>query len=122
MVTKKKVAPHTPVGRRDYEAPRIDRRSGDDDGDKWIRSEDWVFVRSSNVLKLKYEKGIRRLLVGFRDGSIYRHEGVSVRTAKSFYFASSMGRYHWQKIRYQHPGILVEAGSRGRARVRRRKR
>ena len=71
----------------------------------WIESGNWIRVKSSNVAKIMYDKQAKKMWVEFKGGDVYHYTPVSVRQAKDFYGAPSMGRYVWKMRRAGYVGI-----------------
>ena len=64
-------------------------------------------VSSSNVSAVGYDAPTHRLFVRFTNGSLYRYEGVTEATYRSFLAAPSKGQFVWQHLRDQYPYARV---------------
>ena len=84
----------------DKTAPRILDR--DINADEWVKGDQWVGVRSSNVAAIMYKPEDEDLFVTFNNGSIYQYVGVPIEIAHNMFNASSLGKYVRQ--------ILVKRG------------
>ena len=60
-------------------------------------------VSSSNVSAIGYDAATCGLFVRFTNGSLYRYEGVTAATYRSFLDAPSKGQFVWQHIRDRYP-------------------
>ena len=69
----------------------------------WVRTGDWIKVKSSNVAAIRFLRVNKELYVRFKDGSEYRYSGVSTHTAKDMYGCASMGKFVWSRLRDRFP-------------------
>jgi lysyl-tRNA synthetase class 2 len=60
-------------------------------------------VESSNLKSVGYEKGRELLEVEFRNGDVYRYEGVGEETHKELMEAESVGRYFAKSVARSFP-------------------
>lgn len=91
-----------------YKTPqRIDRRSGIDNADDWVKSGKWVLVKSSNVRAIRYDRPSQRLWVRFLRGKHreYHYNGIPTKTAKLMFYAASVGKFVWRIRRAGFIGI-----------------
>lgn len=84
--------------------PKVDKRQ-QDDVDKWINSNKYIRVKSSNVLKIRYEKAARRLWVIFKGNVEYHYDSVMTPIAKRMFNAASQGKFVWWLRRNGYKGI-----------------
>lgn len=84
--------------------PKVDKRQ-QDDVDKWINSNKYIRVKSSNVAKIRYEKAARRLWVTFKNGAEYHYNSVMTPLAKQMFNAASQGKFVWKIRRMGYVGI-----------------
>lgn len=78
-----------------------------DTADEWVENPTWVSVYSSNVSAIRYEKNIRRLLVRFGDGSLYKYDQVGPTIAANMYNCTSMGKFVWWLRRNGYKGVKI---------------
>lgn len=58
-----------------------------------------LYVRSSNVDVITYNKKERTLIIEYLDGSAYEYYDISPTEAQEFYFAPSKGEKIWSILR-----------------------
>lgn len=71
--------------------------------DEWAESGRWVRMKSSNVSGIAYDRKNNTLMVGFKDGSLYKYSNVPEVIAKGMFAADSAGRYVWRALRDRYP-------------------
>lgn len=59
----------------------------------------YLFVVSSNLSAIAYNKKTNHLEIEFKGGSVYRYANVPYRTYKGLANAGSKGKYFWRNIR-----------------------
>ena len=73
--------------------------------DQWVKDNDWVGVKSSNVSAIKYDRVRKELYVSFNSGGSGYYTGVPVLTARDMFNASSVGTFLHQKLKGSHPWV-----------------
>lgn len=95
------------------EPENIDFRSGIDSAEEFVTSGRWTLVKSSNVRRIMYDRGQQRLLVEFKNGSVYQYNGVPKRIAKDMFTASSLGRYVHYRLKGKYAYSKLKDGRQG---------
>ncbi len=90
--------------------PRIDLRSRISDSDEWLKSGEWVLVRSSNVNAIRYDYVNGWLYVEFggkpkkgggtTELGTYVYYGVPPDVAKWMFESPSLGKYVHQVLKH----------------------
>lgn len=95
------------------EPERVDFRSGVDSAEEFATSGRWVLVKSSNVRRIVYNRSRQELRVEFKNGAIYRYDGVPKRIAREMFTASSLGRYVHYRLKGKYPFTVLRKGRQG---------
>ena len=69
---------------------------------------DMTPVESSNVESVGYDPGTAEMHVRFKDGGLYRYEGVHQETYDELMAAESVGTYLHQTVKGQHAHERLE--------------
>lgn len=65
----------------------------------WAEGGDWKPVQSSNVASIQFHADDDRLIIEYKDGSIYAYHPVPMPMAIDLYRASSKGKWVWDNLR-----------------------
>ena len=91
---------------RNKDEHRVINKKKKDTPKDWVDTGAQVYVHSSNVAAIRYDKSNRVLYVQFRvkgniepSGALYRYYDVHPATARSMYQTASMGKFVWHKLR-----------------------
>ena len=63
----------------------------------------WQPLQSSHLSHCRYDEATQVLEIGFRDGSVYAHQGVPAELYEGLMGAESAGSYYARHIKGRYP-------------------